>query len=65
MSSNEVLKCIFNFNLQSSLIEAEEQFKIVVEQSFSCLKRVKEYLSNRKVRVDFVLFAGFQFTKTS
>ena len=48
-SSNEVLKYIFNFNLQSSLKEAVKLFKMngvlavasaSVERSFSCLKRV-------------------------
>ncbi|XP_028403153.1 uncharacterized protein LOC114525891 [Dendronephthya gigantea] len=55
-SSNEVLKYIFQFNLQSSLPEAVKLFKMngvlavssaSVERSFSCLKRVKGYLRNR------------------
>ena len=55
-SSNEVLKYIFQFNLQSSLPEAVKLLKMngvlalssaSVERSFSCLKRVKGYLRNR------------------
>ena len=55
-SSNEVLKYMFKFNLQSSLPEAVKLFKMngvlavasaSVERSFSCLKRVKTYLRNR------------------
>ena len=55
-SSNEVLKYMFKFNLQSSLPEAVKLFKMngvlavasaSVERSFSCLKRVKSYLRNR------------------
>ena len=55
-TSNEVLKYIFQFNLQSSLPEAVKLLKMngvlavssaSVERSFSCLKRVKGYLRNR------------------
>ena len=55
-SSNEVLKHMFKFSLQSSLAEVVKLFKMngvlavasaSVERSFSCLKRVKTYLRNR------------------
>ncbi len=55
-STNEVLKYIFQFNLQSSLPEAVKLLKMngvlavssaSVKRSFSCLKRVKGYLRNR------------------
>ncbi len=54
-TSNEVLKYIFEFNLQSSVPEAVKLLKMngvlsvasaSVERSFSCLKRVKGYLRN-------------------
>ena len=54
-SSNEVLKYMFKFNLQSSLPEAVKLFKMngvlavasaSVERSFSCMKRVKSYPRN-------------------
>ena len=55
-SCNEVLKYIFQFNLQSSIPEVVKLLKMnivlsvasaSVERSFSCLKRVKTYLRNR------------------
>ena len=54
-TSLELLKYIFEFNLQSSLPEAVKLLKMngvlavasaSVERSFSCLKRVKSYLRN-------------------
>ena len=71
-SSNEVLKYMFKFNLQSSLPEAVKLFKMngvlavasaSVERSFSCLKRVKSYLRNRMGQ-GRLSSLGFQSTKT-
>ena len=54
-TSDELLKYIFKFNLQSSIPEAVKLLKMngvlsiasaSVERSFSCLKRVKGYLRN-------------------
>ena len=59
-SSNEVLKYMFKFNLQSSLPEAVKLFKMngvlavgsaSVERSFSCLKKVKTYLKEQNGRL--------------
>ena len=72
-SSNEVLKYMFKFNLQSSLAEVVKLFKMngvlavasaSVERSFSCLKRVKTYLRNRMGQGRLSSLCGISIHKT-
>ena len=71
-NSMELLKYIFQFNLQSCLPEVVKLLKMngvfavssaSVERSFSCLKRVKPTLKLQRAKTGSVVFVEFQSTK--